>query len=78
MTLRITAMVERWPVAGQFIISRGTKTYVNVLVVAAGDGSADTTKEFYNEYRSIRDMTAKFYLPTVYVVFQRQLLPKGD
>ena len=39
MTLRITAMVERWPVAGQFIISRGAKTYVDVLVVAAGDGS---------------------------------------
>ena len=38
MTLRITAMVERWPVAGQFIISRGAKTYVDVLVVAAGDG----------------------------------------
>lgn len=38
MTLRITATVERWPVAGQFIIARGAKTYVDVLVVAASDG----------------------------------------
>jgi L-Ala-D/L-Glu epimerase len=39
MTLRITAIVERWPVAGQFVIARGAKTYVDVLVVAAGDGT---------------------------------------
>jgi L-Ala-D/L-Glu epimerase len=39
MTLRITATVERWPVAGQFIIARGAKTYVDVLVVAVGDGT---------------------------------------
>ncbi len=39
MTLRISAMIERWPVAGQFIIARGAKTYVDVLVVAVSDGS---------------------------------------
>jgi L-Ala-D/L-Glu epimerase len=38
MTLIITAIVERFPVAGKFIIARGAKTYVDVLVVAAGDG----------------------------------------
>lgn len=38
MTLRITATVERWPVAGQFIIARGAKTFVDVLVVAVSDG----------------------------------------
>jgi L-Ala-D/L-Glu epimerase len=38
MSLRITAAVERWPVAGQFIIARGAKTYVDVLVVAVSDG----------------------------------------
>jgi L-Ala-D/L-Glu epimerase len=38
LPLRITAIVERWPVAGAFIISRGAKTYVDVLVVAASDG----------------------------------------
>jgi len=31
--------VERWPVAGQFVIARGAKTYVDVLVVAASDGT---------------------------------------
>jgi poly(3-hydroxybutyrate) depolymerase len=43
-----------------------------------GDGeSADKTKEFYDEYRAVCDMTAEFYLQTVDVVFQRHLLPKG-
>jgi L-Ala-D/L-Glu epimerase len=37
--LNITAAVERWPVAGQFIIARGAKTYVDVLVVAVSDGA---------------------------------------
>lgn len=39
MALRITATVERWPVAGQFIIARGAKTFVDVLVVATSDGA---------------------------------------
>lgn len=43
-----------------------------------GDGeSADATKDFYEEYRSICDMTAEFYLQTVDVVFQRHALPMG-
>ncbi|MCG2840161.1 polyhydroxyalkanoate depolymerase [Sandaracinobacter sp. RS1-74] len=44
-----------------------------------GDGeSADSTKTFYEEYRSVCDMTAEFYLQTIDVVFQRHLLPKGE
>ena len=44
-----------------------------------GDGeSADSTKEFYEEYRSVCDMTEEFYLQTVDAVFQRHLLPKGE
>jgi L-Ala-D/L-Glu epimerase len=39
MSLRITATVERWPVAGQFVIARGAKTFVDVLVVAVSDGT---------------------------------------
>jgi len=43
-----------------------------------GDGeSAEASKDFYEEYRSVCDMTAEFYLQTVDVVFQRHLLPKG-
>ncbi|MGS1016831.1 polyhydroxyalkanoate depolymerase [Allosphingosinicella humi] len=44
-----------------------------------GDGeSADGTKKFYEEYRSVCDMTAEFYLQTIDVVFQNHLLPKGE
>ena len=44
-----------------------------------GDGeSAEATKDFYDEYRSVCDMTAEFYLQTVDAVFQRHLLPKGE
>jgi poly(3-hydroxybutyrate) depolymerase len=47
--------------------------------LVTGDGeSADSTKEFYDEYRAVCDMTAEFYLQTVDVVFQRHLLPKGE
>ena len=47
------------------------------LVEGNGE-SADATKDFYEEYRSVCDMTAEFYLQTVDVVFQRHLLPKGE
>jgi L-alanine-DL-glutamate epimerase-like enolase superfamily enzyme len=31
--------VERWPVAGSFVISRGAKTYVDVVVCSVSDGT---------------------------------------
>ncbi len=34
MQLMISAAVERWPVAGEFIIARGAKQHVDVLLVA--------------------------------------------
>jgi poly(3-hydroxybutyrate) depolymerase len=44
-----------------------------------GDGeSAERTKEFYDEYRAVCDMTAEFYLQTVDLVFQTHALPKGE
>lgn len=43
-----------------------------------GDGeSAAATKDFYDEYRSVSDMTAEFYLQTIDVVFQAHKLPRG-
>jgi poly(3-hydroxybutyrate) depolymerase len=43
-----------------------------------GDGeSADASKDFYEEYRSVCDMTAEFYLQTIDVVFQDHALPRG-
>jgi len=47
------------------------------LVVGDEEG-ADATRKFYDEYRSVCDMTAEFYLQTVDVVFQRHLLPDGE
>ncbi|HTG78197.1 MAG TPA: polyhydroxyalkanoate depolymerase [Sphingomicrobium sp.] len=47
------------------------------LVVGDEEG-ADATRDFYDEYLSVCDMTAEFYLQTVDVVFQRHLLPKGE
>ena len=47
-------------------------------LVEGDDTSADLTKDFYEEYRSVCDMTAEFYLQTIDVVFQRHALPKGE
>ena len=47
------------------------------LVQGDGDG-ASATMAFYDEYRSVCDMTAEFYLQTVDTVFQRHALPKGE
>ena len=47
------------------------------LVQGDGEG-ADATKDFYDEYRAVCDMTSEFYLQTVDVVFQRHALPKGE
>ena len=41
------------------------------------DESAQATKDFYDEYRSVCDMTAEFYLQTVIEVFQTHSLPNG-
>ena len=47
-------------------------------LVEGDEESADATRDFYEEYRSVCDMTAEFYLQTVDVVFHRHLLPKGE
>ena len=47
-------------------------------LVDGDEESADATRDFYDEYRAVCDMTAEFYLQTVDVVFQRHALPKGE
>ena len=47
-------------------------------LVEGDDDSADATRHFYDEYLSVCDMAAEYYLQTVDVVFQRHLLPKGE
>ena len=40
--------------------------------------SAAGTKRFYDEYLSVCDMTAEFYLGTIDAVFQKHSLPRGE
>ena len=47
-------------------------------LVVGDEESADATRDFYDEYRAVCDMTAEFYLQTVDVVFQQHALPKGE
>ncbi|MCC6597305.1 MAG: polyhydroxyalkanoate depolymerase [Alphaproteobacteria bacterium] len=43
-----------------------------------GDGeSAEAHRKFYNEYLSVMDIPAEFYLQTIETVFIRHLLPRG-
>ena len=46
-------------------------------LVEGDEDSADATKRFYDEYRSVCDMTAEFYLQTIDKVFQEHALPLG-
>ncbi|WP_157216476.1 N-acetyl-D-Glu racemase DgcA [Flavisphingomonas formosensis] len=50
--LRLDARIERWPVAGAFVIARGSKTHVDVVVVelAEGDriGRGEATAIYYH------------------------------
>ncbi|MFC3100197.1 polyhydroxyalkanoate depolymerase [Altererythrobacter lauratis] len=39
--------------------------------------SAEATRKFYDEYLSVCDMTAEFYLQTIHHVFQEHSLPRG-
>lgn len=51
MTLTVSATVERWPVAGEFIISRGAKKHVDVVLCEIADGThsgaAEATPIYY-------------------------------
>ncbi len=47
--------------------------------LVSGDGdSARKHSEFYDEYRSVMDLPAEFYLQTVETVFVKHALPKGE
>jgi poly(3-hydroxybutyrate) depolymerase len=46
-------------------------------LVQGDDASASQSQDFYEEYRSVCDMTAEFYLQTIDVVFQTHALPRG-
>lgn len=47
--------------------------------LVSGDGdSAESHRKFYNEYLSVMDITAEFFLQTVESVFQKHDLPLGN
>ena len=47
--------------------------------LVAGDGEpAEKHREFYDEYLSVLDLTAEYYMQTIEQVFVRQSLPKGE
>ncbi len=47
--------------------------------LAAGEiEKAKATKDFYDEYFAVLDLTAEFYLETVRIVFQEHTLPLGE
>lgn len=46
-------------------------------LTAGDEESAQAAKDFYDEYRSVCDMSAEFYLQTVEEVFQKHSLPQG-
>jgi len=46
--------------------------------LVSGDGeSSDKHRKFYDEYKSVMDISAEFYLGTVAEVFQKHSLPRG-
>ncbi len=51
--------------------------FFNHLVEGDGDG-ATQHKKFYDEYLSVIDITAEFYLQTLDTVFHKHALPKGE
>src|SRR5690606_41000964 len=50
--------------------------YFHHLIEGDGDGAAPH-EAFYDEYLSVCDLTAEFYLQTVEHVFKEHSLPKG-
>ena len=46
-------------------------------LMKGNDDPAEKHERFYDEYLSVCDMTAEFYLQTIHDVFQEYLLPRG-
>ncbi|HEY5305132.1 MAG TPA: polyhydroxyalkanoate depolymerase [Pseudolabrys sp.] len=61
-------------------LDRHLEAHRNLFMhLVKGDGdSVQKHKEFYDEYLSVMDLSAEFYLQTVDTVFIRHALPKGE
>lgn len=51
--------------------------FYNHLVEGDGE-SAETHRQFYDEYNAVMDLPAEYYLETLDMVFMQHLLPKGE
>ncbi len=60
-------------------LSRHVRAHMDLFghILKGEINKADANRKFYDEYFSIADLPAEFYLETVQKVFQEQHLPKG-
>lgn len=61
-------------------LDRHIDAHINLFKhLVEGDGeSAAAHRKFYNEYLSVADLPAEFYLQTIMDVFKKHALPKGE
>lgn len=85
MSLSVSAIVERWHVNGAFIISRGAKTHVDVIVCTISDGThhglGEATPVYYEGETAESCVAIIEAFSGTHDVFDRQTLldemPKG-
>jgi poly(3-hydroxybutyrate) depolymerase len=60
-------------------LSRHIRAHLDLFghIVRGDDAKAEANRKFYDEYFSIADLPAEFYLETVQKVFQEHHLPRG-
>lgn len=88
MTLRISAVVERWPVDGHFTIARGAKKFVDLLVVAVSDGmhigygegtaiyyGGETAEKCLGQVERVTDELEAHRVPVARAMLQTRLSP---
>jgi polyhydroxyalkanoate depolymerase len=90
----ISTVPRRYPGAGRRVypgfvqltafmlmnVDRHAGAHVDMFshLAAGRTPEAETAKSFYDEYFTVLDLTAEFYLETVSRVFQEHLLPRGE
>ena len=60
-------------------LSRHIRAHMDLFdhILKGEDDKADANRKFYDEYFSVADLPAEFYLETVRKVFQEHHLPRG-
>ena len=78
MTLRATASIESWPIAGEFTIARGSKKTADVVVATVVDGDAQGRGECvpYGRYSESVEQVAN-EIESARIPFDRDELMRG-